>query len=172
MMPAYYCSPDDIRDNVGGTDSGTGTCAMLADNQLIEAIGKASARVSASTGTLYAPDAANPAETVPDLIADLTIALATFYATLTYRKNLALPATDPVYLQYLDALATLKGIQAGQITVDPQPPGEGAGADEAARVINTLPAVFTGRDAGVERTLRGGIEAQRGPGYGWGLPRG
>jgi hypothetical protein len=165
-MPVYYCTPTDIRDNVGGTDEGTGTCAQLEDEQLTEAIGKASSRISATTGTVYEPDASDPAGTVPDLVADLTIALATFYATLTYRKNLAVPVTDPAWLAYQDALTTLKGIQAGQITVDPQPPGEGPGADAAARVINTIPRIFTGADAGVERTLRGGIEAERGPGRG------
>lgn len=163
-MPTYYCTPADIRSNVAGTDEGTGTCAAMPDLELNAAISKASTRVGSYTGTAYDPGA------VPDLIADLTVQLATYYATLTYRKSRDLAATDPVYLQYVDAMATLRAISSGSITVVPVPPAPGGTPPQPSvpRVINTVPGVFTDEDAGVQRTLGGRIEAQRARGAGWG----
>jgi hypothetical protein len=57
-MGAMYCQPSDIRDNVAGTDAGTGTCAALEDYQLNAAIAQASAKVSAYVGTTYEVDTA------------------------------------------------------------------------------------------------------------------
>lgn len=163
-MPTYYCTPADIRNNVAGTDEGTGTCAAMPDLELNAAISKASTRVNSYTGTAYDPSA------VPDLISDLTVQLATYYATLTYRKSRDLAPTDPVALSYADAMATLKGISSGNITVVPAAPDPGGPPPQpsAPRVINTVPGIFTDEDAGVQRTLGGRIEAQRARGAGWG----
>lgn len=161
-MTVYYCTPDDIRENVGGTDSGTGTCAKLTDEQLTDAIGRASSKVSAYAGTTFEPDASNPAIVVPDLIAAITLAIATFYATLTYRKGKDLSAFDPVYLGYQDALRMLADIASGTIQVTPPDPGEPDATP--ARVINTLPSVFTYEDSGTRPTGRGGIAAAGAPG--------
>lgn len=163
-MPTYYITPADVRDNVAGTDLGAGTCAQLDNPELAAAIGRASARVSAWTGSSYDPDA------VPDLIFDLTVQLATYYATLTYRKSRDLAPTDPVYLGYQDAMATLKGISSGSITVVPVPPDPGGTPPQpsAPRVINTIPRAFGPEDAGVEFGPGGRLEAQRARGSGWG----
>lgn len=162
-MPVYYCSPGDIRDNVGGTDDGLGSCAMLSDPQLIEAIGRASSKVSAYAGTTYEPDALSPDSAVPDLIAGLTVQIATFYATLTYRKGKDLSAFDPVYLGYQDALQVLRDIASGAIQVTPPDPGDPGGpgqADETpAKVINTVPGTFRYSDSGVVPDGFGGVTA-------------
>jgi phage gp36-like protein len=169
-MPVSYCQPSDIRDNVAGTDSGTGTCAQLSDDQLSAAVAKASAKVSAYAGTSWMTDANTPTVTIPDLVVNLTVAIGSFYATLTYRKGKDLSAFDPVYLGYLDAMATLKDIINGNIVVAPVPPGEAPVA--GGKVINTLPRVFVHADSGTLPDGRGGIMPAGAPGSrlidGWG----
>src|SRR5450755_745030 len=161
-MPVYYCTPSDIRDNVAGTDAGTGTCAQLTDAQLAEAIGRASSKVSAYAGMTFEIDAETPVVTVPALIATVTVQIATFYATLTYRKGKDLSAFDPVYLGYLDAQKTLTDTATGKIQLTPPDPGEPSAAQ--ARVVNSLPRIFTYQDSGVVPTGRGGIAAAGAPG--------
>jgi phage gp36-like protein len=161
-MPAMYCLPADIRSNVAGTDAGTGTCAQLEDYQISAAIGQASAKVSSYVGTSYVIDAADPVIVVPDLVKSLTVQLATFYATLVYRKGKDLSAMDPVYLGYLDAVATLKDIAAGLIEVAPTAPADPT--DKPGKVINTLPRVFSWEDSGTIPNGRGGIEPAGAPG--------
>lgn len=161
-MGAMYCLPSDIRSNVAGTDAGTGTCAMLEDAQLNAAIGQASAKVGAYVGTAYVVDAADPTVTVPDLVKTVTIQLATFYATLTYRKGKDLSAMDPVYLGMVDANKVLADIAAGLVEVAPTAPADPT--DKPGKVINTLPSIFTWADSGTEPNGRGGVEAAGAPG--------
>jgi hypothetical protein len=169
-MPVSYCQPSDIRDNVAGTDSGTGTCAQLTDDQLAAAIAKASAKISAYAGTAWMPDTDTPSVSIPDLIFSTTVQLATFYATLVYRKNRPLVPGDPALLGYQDAILTLNAIVAGTIVVAPAPPGEAP--VEGGTVIQTIPSIFTYRDSGVEPNGRGGIMPAGAPGSrlidGWG----
>lgn len=163
-MPSYYCEPADIRANVAGTDSGSGTCAQMNDPFLQDAIGRASSRVSAYTGEDY-----DPSE-VPDLVAGLTVQLATYYATLTYRKSMDLSATDPIALGYADAMATLRAISTGQVQVSPAQPQEPPVAPQPSvpRVVNTIPAVFSGSDSATEVTPWGNLRARGAYGSGWG----
>ena len=162
-MPVYYCLPDDIRENVAGTDSGTGTCAQLTDEQLTDAIGRAGSKVSAYAGTTFEPDAETPVVVVPDLIVTLTVQIATFYATLTYRKGKDLSAFDPVYLGWVEANKMLADIVSGVIQVTPPDPGEPS-VSGAAKVINTVPRTFTWEDSGTVPDGRGGIMAEGAPG--------
>jgi phage gp36-like protein len=161
-MAAMYCLPSDIRANVAGTDAGTGTCAQLSDDQLNGAIAQASAKVSAYVGTSYVVDAADPVITVPDLVTTCTIQLATFYATLVYRKGKALSAMDPVYLGYQDAIKTLTDVAAGRIEVAPTAPADPT--DKPGHVVQTIPSIFTFADSGTVPNRRGGIEAAGAPG--------
>lgn len=161
-MTAMYCQPSDIRDNLGGTDAGTGTAAMLEDYQLNAAIAQASAKVSAYVGTSYVVDDADPVIVVPDLVKTCTVQIATFYATLTYRKGKDLSQYDPVLLGYNDAIATLKDVVAGNIEVSPTAPADPT--DKPGHVVNTVPRTFTYEDAGVVPNGRGGIEPAGAPG--------
>ncbi len=160
--PVAYCQPSDIRNNVAGTDNGTGTCAMLTDDQLSDAIARASAKVSAYVGTSWFVDANDPVIVIPDLVYSLTVQIGTFYGTLIYRKGKDLTTTDPVYLGYTDAMATLKDIANGLIEVSPTPPADPT--DRGGYIRNTIPSVFTYEDSGVRPDGRGGIEAAGGPG--------
>ena len=161
-MPVSYCQPNDIRQNVAGTDNGTGTCAALTDEQLAAAASQASAKVSAYAGTAWITDLNNPTVLVPDLIFTTTVQLATFYATLIYRKNRPLTPGDPVLLGYTDAIATLNAIVAGNIEVAPAGPGEAPA--ESGHVVQTIPRIFTGMDSGTVRNGYGGIQAAGAPG--------
>jgi phage gp36-like protein len=169
-MPVSYCQPADIRNNVAGTDNGTGTCAQLSDQQIAQAIAQASAKISAYAGTAWIPDADTPAVVIPDLIFSTTVQLATFYATLVYRKNKPLVPGDPALLGYQDAMLTLNAIAAGTIVVAPAPPGEAP--VEGGTVIQTIPAIFRYSDSGTEPDGRGGIMPAGAPGSrlidGWG----
>lgn len=155
-MPVSYCQPSDIRSNVAGTDAGTGTCAQLSDGQLLAAIAQASSKVSAYAGTAWFVDANDPVIVIPDLIVTTTVQLATFYATLTYRKGKDLSQFDPVYLGYQDAMRTLTDIQSGKIEVSPTPPADPV--PTGGHVVNTLPSIFTYDDSGVLPNGRGGIQ--------------
>jgi len=146
-VPVSYCTPADIRANVAGTDDGTGTCAQLDVRILQAKIAQASSRVSSYTGETYDPAA------VPDLVKDLTVQMATYYATLVYRKGRDLSQFDPVMLGYQDAMATLNAIAAGKIQVTPSQPDEPPGTPPQparARVVNTIPRVFGGQDSATE----------------------
>jgi phage gp36-like protein len=165
-MGAMYCLPSDIRENVGGTDAGTGTCAALEDYQLNAAIAQASAKVSAYAGTTYVVDAADPVVVVPDLVKTCTVQIATYYATLTYRKGKDMSAFDPVYLGYEDAMKTLTDVVNGWIEIDPSTPGEPV--VDAGHVVQTIPRIFDHQDSGtVINPLTRRIEPEGAPGRGW-----
>ncbi|HEX3959939.1 MAG TPA: phage protein Gp36 family protein [Trebonia sp.] len=161
-MPAMYCLPADIRSNVAGTDAGTGTCAMLEDYQLSAAIAQASSKVSAYVGTSFVIDAADPVANVPDLVKTCTIQIATFYATLTYRKGKDLSQYDPVVLGYNDAISTLKDVVAGNIEIAPTAPADPT--DKPGHVVQTIPSIFGYSDSGTVPNGRGGIEPAGAPG--------
>ena len=161
-MTAMYCLPSDIRSNVAGTDDGTGTCAQLTDDQLNLAIAQAGAKVSAYVGSDFEVDAANPVIIVPPLVFTIAVQLATFYATLTYRKGKDLSQFDPVYLGYQDATKTLGDIVTGLIEVAPTAPADPVYAP--GHVVNTVPKSFRYEDSGVVPDGRGGIMPEGAPG--------
>jgi hypothetical protein len=160
-MTAMYCLPSDIRSNVAGTDDGSGTCAQLTDEQLNLAIAQASAKVSAYVGTDFEVDAADPVVVVPELVFTIAVQLATFYATLTYRKGKDLSQFDPVMLGYNDGIATLKDIVTGLIEVAPTAPADPVYAP--GHVINPV-KIFRYEDSGVVPDGRGGIMPEGAPG--------
>lgn len=166
-MAITWCVPDDIRQNVAGTDQGTGTCATLTDDQLTAAITQAASKIAAYTGTDWEPDASDPVVTPPGIVKTCTVQLATFYATLVYRKGKDLSQFDPVYLGYQDAMRTLTDIISGKIEISPSTPGEPVAAGGYVR--NTVPPTFDHLDTGtLINPLTGRVEPDYGPGQGWG----
>lgn len=111
-----YAAPLDIKEAVAPDGNVTGTCGELGDDQLQRHISRAQQLVDGVTGVAFEDSNA------PVLLSGLVIALASYYATLSYRKGLALEPTHPVALQYADAQATLKGIQTGVIKFEPDAP--------------------------------------------------
>lgn len=108
-----YVAPPDIRNAVAPDGSFTGTCAELDDDQLNGHIARAQGVVNGYTSVAFNDF------NVPVMVKDLTIQLASFYATLAYRKGKELNEMHPVYLAYKDAQGILKGIKDGTIAFDP-----------------------------------------------------
>lgn len=108
-----YVAPPDIRNAVAPDGSFTGTCAELDDVQLNGHISRAQGVINSYTSVAFNDF------NVPVMVKDLTIQLASFYATLAYRKGKELNEMHPVYLGYKDAQLILKGIKDGSITFDP-----------------------------------------------------
>jgi len=142
-VTTLYATVSDLRLIMDGTDAGTGTAAQLSDEQLTLALQAASNRVSVYAGSVY--DSSTPQATPPDIFHDLTLDLAAFWATVTYRKSKAMAADDPVRLRYNDAQALLNAVRDGKLRLDVVAPG-GVG-QETGHVVNPLPPVFTPDDS-------------------------
>jgi|ERR1700722_2006279 len=154
-----YCAVSDVITavtsfNYGGTPGDINTAIVQA------AVDQATAKVSAWTGIDWAVDQYGNTLVVPDIIQSITINIATYYATLSYRKNKPMEANDPVLLRYNDALSDLKAIQEGQIT--PDPVANGAPIYNSGRVINTQLRTFTLHDSNT-RIERGHISSENYP---------
>jgi phage gp36-like protein len=160
MTSPLYATTSDLRLVLDGTDAGSGTAAQLSDAQLTLAIEAASTRVSTYTGTVW--DSSTPAAVPPDLLKDLTLDLAAWWATTYYSKHKEMSAQHPVVLRYAEAMKVLEAIRSGEIRPDVQPPG-GVGA-ETGHINNPLPPIFTGDDSNtVFDPSTGTIEADTPP---------
>lgn len=138
-----YATVADLRNVMGGTDSGTGTAAQLTDDQLTLALYAGSNRVSVFTGNVF--DSSVPQADPPPILHDLTLDLAAFWAWKTYLKGKSMPADHPAFIAYSNANAILEDVRDGKISLSVGvAPGIG---DEIGTVINRVPAIFTGRDS-------------------------
>jgi hypothetical protein len=142
-MPTLYATVGDLRNVMSGTDSGTGTAAMLTDAQLTLALQSASSRVSVFAGNVY--DGSSSAAAPPDIFHDLALDLAAFWAFKTYLKHKEIGPQHPVFIAYKDASQILADVRDGRLRLDPAvAPGIGA---ETGTVINRIPSIFTGDDS-------------------------
>jgi Protein of unknown function (DUF1320) len=142
-MATLYADVSDLRLVLDGTDAGTGTAAQLTDQQLTLALTAASTRVSTYTGTVW--DSSTPQAIPPDLLHDLTLDLAAWWATTYYLKHKDMGPQHPIQLRYNEAKMVLQDLRDGKIRPDAQAPGS-AGA-ETGHVINPLPNIFTFEDS-------------------------
>jgi hypothetical protein len=137
-----YASVADLRLVLDSTDAGTGTAAQLSDEQLNLALQAASDRVTTYTGEVYDP------ATMPPIIGDLTLDLAAWWATTYYSKQKEMGPNHPVVLRYTEAKAVLTDIRDGKIDINVGAAGGGAAVSGAsARVINSIPNIFTPDDS-------------------------
>ncbi|HYK70433.1 MAG TPA: phage protein Gp36 family protein [Streptosporangiaceae bacterium] len=138
--PVLYASISDLRLMLDSTDAGTGTAAQLSDEQLTLALRSATDRVSTYAGVSYDPAASPP--TMPGIVRDITLDLAAWWATTYYLKQKEMGANHPAVLRYTAAMGVLDAIRKGEIILDPA-----SGGAAASRIINSIPAVFTGDDS-------------------------
>jgi phage gp36-like protein len=149
-----YASTDALKLVLDSTDAGTGTAAQLSDEQLDMALTAATDRVS-----LYAN--AEFTAPVPSLITSLTLDLAAWWATTYYLKQKELTANNPVMLRYTEAMKVLEAARKGEVNLlgpgadDIPDDGSGASAAVGGKVINRIPAIFTGADSNT--VVRGGV---------------
>lgn len=142
-----YCEVSDVIDAMTSYNA-AGTPAEIDPAIVQLAIVQASSKVSSWTSEVW------PTDTVPSFVQSLTVNIAAYYATLSYRKNKPLEANDPILLRYNDAMADLKAINTGQINPDPYNPVT-PGSGSRGTVRNTIPKVFTGYDSNTH-VSRGG----------------
>lgn len=164
-----YCQVSDVITAMTSFNA-AGTPGEISANIVTLAIQQASAKVSAWTLNSWGIDSGGNVVPIPDMIQSLTINIAAYYATLSYRKNKPLEANDPILVRYNDACADLKAIQTGQISPDPVPPNDPIYA--AGVIRNVRPVIFTHRDSNT-RVERGRVVPNNWPDAGsitpWGV---
>jgi phage gp36-like protein len=137
MASPLYATISDLRLVLDSTDAGTGTGAQLSDAQLTLALQAAGSRISLYTGSVYTLPA-------PDAVHDLALDLGAWWATAYYLKQVDMGAAHPVVLRYTEAMNVLKDIRDGKIDIEITP---GVPVAAGARIINGIPAIFTGADS-------------------------
>lgn len=142
-MVTLYATTSDLQQVLSGTDAGVGTAAQLSNEQLTLALTAASTRISTYTGNVW--DSSTPQAVPPDLLHDLCLDLAAWWATRYYSKHKDMDPNHPVVLGYTEAMKVLDAIRAGTIRPDVQAPG-GVG-QETGHVNNPLPNIFTREDS-------------------------
>lgn len=152
-----YCQADDVI-NAMTSNNAAGTPAEINPAVVQLAITQASSKVSAWTSNTWGIDGKGNAVPVPPIIQSITINVAAYYATLSYRKNKPLETNDPVLLRYQDAVSDLTAIMNNQITPDPDIPGQPTYGRGAIR--NTIPRTFTGYDTATRVGLDGRLRVQ------------
>lgn len=112
--------------------AGSQDASSLTDTQLLDAVRQASAFIDSYIGARYATPVApvDPAATpltYPDPIGDWARDIGLYLATLTWRRNLPLEATDPVALRYAAAVASLVAVRDGKavLSIPSGDPGTG-----------------------------------------------
>lgn len=138
-----YATVADLQEVMDGTDAGSGTASQLTQAQLTMALFDASSEISVFAGNIF--DSSLPEWNPPPVFHSLTLALAAYYATITYLKHKELPATHPVYLRYQRAQAILADARDGKIQLDVGTAG-GPGEDVGV-IINRIPPIFSGEDS-------------------------
>lgn len=162
MAGPAYCSVSDVITAMTSYNA-AGTPGEISSTIVTLAVNQASAKVSSWTFQEWGTDQSGNAVPVPDIIQSITINIAAYYATLSYRKNKPLENNDPVVLRYNDAITELKAIQQGQINPDPNAPNEMFNAPGTIR--NVRPRIFTPQDSGTT-IERGRVEPSTYPSAG------
>jgi len=143
-----YCTVDDVRGVLArDTTDPDGTAASMYDGSLLDfQIVAAQAIVDGYLAGRYQVPFLDGA--VPPLVTALTVDMAAYRATLTYRQSVDLGADDPVRLRYTDAMAMLKAIAAGDmdLPVTPIPGGDSPSTVGTVSVRNPYTGHLFGPD--------------------------
>ena len=140
-----------------------GTAASMLDGSLLEfQIVAAQAIVDGYLAGRYQVPFADGS--VPPLVTALTVDLAAYRATLTYRQSVDLGVDDPVRLRYADAMVMLRAVADGSmdLPVIPVPGGDAPGTSGTVSVRNPYVGRLFGPEdfglgyAGPRRGWRGG----------------
>jgi phage gp36-like protein len=117
-----YCGATDIRRALTGSSQAgrdpvadpTNTAADLDDEALNDSAAEASAIVDSYIDGPYDVTV----DDIPDIIKYWTRDIASYYATLVWRKGKAPAPDNPVTLRFQNAVEMLKGVASGEITLD------------------------------------------------------
>lgn len=157
-----YATPDQVRGVLTlDPEAPLGTAAELGDPALTEHISAAAAEVDASLCARYQV----PFDPTPRLVGDITVAIAAYLATLTYRRTVDLTEKDPVYLRYQWAKELLAKLQSGELDL-PEENGIEPSSQRGQHVVNTVPSMFGLRDFDLTYGRSGRVRTDP-PRYGW-----
>lgn len=118
-----YTTPEAVRGVLTrDSDDPDGTAATLDDPVIQAQIDAAQAEIDARLAGRYQTPFT---DTVPPLVASLTVDIAQYLANLVYRQSEDLAAEDPSVLRYQRAVQLLKDLGSGAADL----PGEGGGGD-------------------------------------------
>ena len=107
-----YAVPDDVRGVLAPDPQvSAGTPGELSDPVLAERIATAAAQVDAALSGRYRVPFVDGQ--VPALVRDITIAIASWLAALTYRKSVDIQPNDPLQLRYQWATGLLAQLGSG-----------------------------------------------------------
>lgn len=144
-----YCKPDDVRqvlardlDDLEGT-AGEMLDEDLLEGQIVSAAGEVDARLA---GRYRVPFADGQ---VPTLVRSLTIDVAAYLATLTYRQNKDLGTDQPVRLRYQRALDLLAALSKGDMDLPAVPTDDGGQTPTTAAAV-TVRNPYEGRLFGMD----------------------
>jgi hypothetical protein len=132
-----YVSVPALQELLSRDQQHTGTAAALAPAVLAERVATAQREVDARLAAAgYSPFT----DPVPDLVVDITAAIAAYLADLTYRQNKAPTSQlDPVLQRYQWAQRLLADIAANRAVIPGvDPPGEPAAGDGGADVVAVI----------------------------------
>lgn len=144
-----YCTPDDVRhalaaDNADGVDIEQ-TAASMDDAQLTDHISDAQSEVDSKLAVRYVVPFADG--DVPPVVKTITLAIAAYLATLTFRRTADLGDQDPVMLRYTRAESMLSDIRDGKAQLPVSPPAEEPATSATLTGINRYSGrLFTARD--------------------------
>lgn len=132
-----YSTVPDVRDALtpGGVSDDSGTASGLRDGQISDAIREADAVIDTYIGGRYATPVAGALSGDFEPLRSWSRNIATYNATLTYRKGLELAERHPVQLRCSATMDQLKKVADGSLTL----PIPGAPEDQApgdATVVN------------------------------------
>lgn len=155
-----YCTVDDVRGVLArDTADPDGTAASMYDGSLLDfQIVAAQAIVDGYLAGRY--QCPFPDGSVPPLVTALTVDVAAYRATLTYRQSVDLGVDDPVRLRYADALAMLKQLSTGSMDL-PVVPDPGGGSEPVSAGVVTVHNPYEGRLFGMRDFSLGTNPADR-----------
>lgn len=153
-MTVLYATVADLQSVLSSTDSGIGTPAELNTQQLTLALTTASNRISVYSGQVW--DSSTPQLVPPDILHDLTLDLAAFWAWKTYLKGKSIAVDHPAFIAYQNAQSILNDVRDGKVNLDITP--EGGVGDETALVLNSIPQIFSGADSNTRVGMTGILE--------------
>ncbi len=124
-MTVAYATVDEVKGVLArDVADATGTAATLFNPDMVDYhIASAQAEIDARLAGRYVVPFPAP---VPSLIKALTVDVAAYLATLTYRQSVDVSADDPVRLRYQRAQDMFKAIADGSMDLPAQQvPGDG-----------------------------------------------
>lgn len=156
-----YCAPFDVRNALtpGAVTGGNDTASSLTDEQILDAIAEADARISTYLPAGYTvpmvdttipvvgsePPATSNVRVAHNVFRFWSRDIAAYLATLTFKRNKDVSENDPVRLRYNAAMTDLTAVAKGQLQLPPDDDATDDGEGEVS-VYNQYEGQMFGLD--------------------------